>query len=64
MGREGGRTQINKTKDEKGEIITDTEEIPRVMRTHIKNLYSSKLEKSKRDGQISRRKQITTVTPR
>jgi hypothetical protein len=37
-------TQINKIRDEKGDITTNTNEIQRIIREYFKNLYSSKLE--------------------
>jgi hypothetical protein len=40
----GKKTQINKTRDEKGDIITNTNEIPRIIREYFENLYSSKFE--------------------
>jgi RNA-binding protein YlmH len=39
--------QINKIRNEKGDIITDTEEIQRIIRSYFKNLYSTKLENLK-----------------
>ncbi|KAL6035135.1 hypothetical protein STEG23_012088 [Scotinomys teguina] len=36
--------QINKIRNEIGEITTDNEEIQRIIRTYFKNLYSTKLE--------------------
>jgi hypothetical protein len=36
--------QNNKIKDEKWDIITNTNEIQRLIREHFENLYSSKLE--------------------
>jgi hypothetical protein len=41
------KTQINKTRDEKGDITTNTNEIHRIIREYFENLYSSKLEKSR-----------------
>jgi hypothetical protein len=38
------KTQINKIRDEKGDITTNTKEIQRIIREHCKNLYSKKLE--------------------
>jgi hypothetical protein len=38
------KTQINKIRDEEGDITTNTNEIQRLIREYIKNLYSSKLE--------------------
>jgi hypothetical protein len=38
------KTQINKIRDEKGDIITNTDEIQRIITEYFENLYSSKLE--------------------
>jgi hypothetical protein len=38
------KTQINKIKDEKGYITTNTNEIQRLIREYFENLYSSKVE--------------------
>ena len=35
---------MNKVRDEKGDITTDTEEIQRIIRPDFKSLYSTKLE--------------------
>ena len=40
-------TQINKTRNEKGDITTDTEEIQRIIRSYYKNVYATKLENVK-----------------
>jgi hypothetical protein len=40
-----GKTQINKTRDEKGDIITNTYKIQRVIQDYFENLYLSKLER-------------------
>jgi hypothetical protein len=44
------KIQINKIKDEKGDITINTKEIQRINSQYFKNLYSSKLEKSRRNG--------------
>jgi len=36
--------QINKIKNEKGDITTESEEIKKMMRSYYKRLYSTKLE--------------------
>ena len=36
--------QINKIRNEKGDITTDSEEIQKIIRSYYKNLYSTKLE--------------------
>jgi RNA-binding protein YlmH len=38
------KTQINKIRDKKGDITTNTNEIQRIIRAYFKNLYSSNLE--------------------
>jgi hypothetical protein len=38
------KTQINKIRDEKGDITTNTGKIQRIIREYFENLYSSKLE--------------------
>ena len=39
--------QINKIRNKKGHIITDTEEIQRIIRSYHKSLYATKLENVK-----------------
>ena len=38
------RTQINRIRNEKGEVTTDTEEIHRIMRDYYKQLYANKMD--------------------
>ena len=38
------RTQINKLRNEKGEITTDTKETQRIVRTYYEQLYANKLD--------------------
>jgi RNA-binding protein YlmH len=38
------KTQINKIRDEKGDLITNTNEIQRIIKECLVNLYSSKLK--------------------
>ncbi|XP_076422449.1 membrane-associated guanylate kinase, WW and PDZ domain-containing protein 2 isoform X12 [Peromyscus maniculatus bairdii] len=45
--RQRERIQINKIRNEKGDITTDIEEIQRIIRSYFKNLYSTKLENLK-----------------
>jgi hypothetical protein len=39
-----GKTQINKIRDEKGDITTNTNKIQRIISKYFENLHSSKLE--------------------
>ena len=38
------RTQINKIRNKKGEVTTDTAEIQRIKREYYKQLYANKIE--------------------
>ena len=38
------KTQINRIRNEKGEVTTDTAEIQRVMRDYYKQLYANKMD--------------------
>ena len=38
------KTQINKIRNKKGEVTTDTVEIQRIMRDYYKQLYANKME--------------------
>ena len=42
------RAQINKIRNEKGEIITSTTEIQRTIRNYYKQLYSYKMDKQEK----------------
>ena len=45
--RQRENIQINKIRNEKGDITTDTEEIQRIIRSYFENLYATKLESLK-----------------
>ena len=45
--RQRENIQINKIRNEIGDITTDMEEIQRIIRSYFKNLYSTKLENLK-----------------
>ena len=38
------QTQINRIRNEKGEVTTDTAEIPKIMRDYYKQLYANKMD--------------------
>ena len=38
------KTQINRIRNEKGEVTTDTAEIQRIMRDYDKQLYANKMD--------------------
>ena len=38
------KTQINRIRNEKGEVTTDTAEIQRIMRDYYKQLYANKID--------------------
>ena len=38
------KTQINKIRNEKGEVTTDTAEIQRIVRDYYKQLYANKMD--------------------
>ena len=42
--RKKWRRQINRIRNEKGEVTTDTAEIQRIMRDYYKQLYATKLD--------------------
>jgi hypothetical protein len=49
------KTQINKIKDEKGDVTTNTNKIQKILREYFENLHPSELEKSRQNEQISRK---------
>ena len=44
MKKKRERTHIKKTRNEKGEITTDTAEIQRILRDYYKQLYDNKMD--------------------
>ena len=56
------KTQINRIRNEKGEVTTDTAEIQRTMRDYYKQLYANNGQPG-RNGQILRNAQPTETEP-
>ena len=46
------KTQINRIRNEKGEVTTDTAEIQRIMRDYYKQLYVNKMDKLEEMGKF------------
>ena len=42
--KKGEKTQINRIRNQKGQVITDTVEIQRIMRDYYKQLYANKMD--------------------
>ena len=47
------KIQVNKIRNEKGDITTDTEEIQRLIRSYFENLYFHKIGKLKGSEKLS-----------
>ena len=56
------KTQINRIRNEKGEVTTDTAEIQRIIRDYYKQLYANKITTWK-NGQILRKAQPSKTEP-
>ena len=46
------KTQINRIRNEKGEVTTDTAEIQKIMRDYCKQLYANKMDKLEEMGKF------------
>ena len=46
------KTQINRMRNEKGEVTTDTAEIQRIMRDYYKQLYMNKMDNLEEMGKF------------
>ena len=54
--------QINKIKNEKGDITTETEKIQKIIRSYYKSLYTTKLENLDEMENILSRYNVTNLT--
>ena len=58
------KTQINKIRNEKGEVTTDNAEIQRIIRDYYQQLYANKMHTQRgRNGQILRKVQLSKTEP-
>ena len=57
------KAQINRIRNEKGEVTTDTAEIKRILRDYYKQLYAKKNGQRGRNGQILRNAQPAKTEP-
>ena len=58
------KTQINRIRNEKVEVTTDTAEIQRIMRDYYKQLYANKMDNIlRRNGQILRKAKPSETEP-
>ena len=57
------KTQINRIRNEKREVTTDTAEIQRIMRDDYKQLYANKMDNLEKNGQILREAQPCKTEP-
>ena len=56
------KNQINKIRNEKGEVTADNEEIQRVIRDYYEQLYGNKIDNG-RNGQVLRKVQSSKTEP-
>ena len=57
------KNQINKIRNEKGEVTTDNAEIKRIIRNYYQQLYANKNGQPGRNGQILRKVQSSKTAP-
>ena len=57
------RTQINKIRNERGEITTDTAETQRIIRDYYKQLYANKMNNLEEMGKFLERYNLPRLNP-
>ena len=57
------KTQINKIRNENGEITTDNTETQRIIRDYYQQLYGNKMDNVKENGKILRKVQLSQTGP-
>ena len=55
------KTQINRIRNEKGEVTTDTTEIQRIMRDYYKQLYANKMDNLEEMGKLLEKHNLLRV---
>ena len=58
------KTQINKIRNQKGDVKMNNTEIQRISRDYYMQLYTNKMEKPRRNGKILRKVQPPKTKPR
>ena len=57
------KTQINRIRNEKGEVTTNTAEIQRIIRHYYKQLYANKMENLEEMDKFFRKAQLSKTEP-